>query len=439
MAEISDGAAIQLKEIGYFKVTNRDLDSYERNCHFKREEILDNSVVVDVGSGWNQELSEDLEKLNKGIKTISLDASLAIPPKGIEGVEYVKGGIVPKEVSEKAQETRLSEVREDSVAAVMPDIPLKDDVADLVVDCFGPGMYLNDEKFIEYIKEIKRVLKPDGEAHMFPVSYSQDDYKNLARNGELNDSQSIIDGGRRVELIEEDNNFSLEKYEQKDDTGRTRVGLVIKKETLNGSKSSYPYEIPEDFVGNEFLMENLETTYKCLKEVYPGVDFKIFDSEGSSAILYESDSTPGLVYKVAKFTDEYIQGNNSFGNEAKKMKIFEDHDLGPKLVKFHPEKALADIDLGVDLPTGVPAERAIIVMEKIDYEEPIKPIMSEEKFALEKNKLMNSFRELKMTPGDIELVWDKKREKIIVIDVAGVSEEWQGEDNLIKWVERFLI
>lgn len=165
MAEIGEGAATQLKEIGYFKVTNRDLESYERNCHFKGEEILNNSVVVDIGSGWNQELSAGLEKLNKGIKTISLDASLAIPPKGIKGVEYVKGGIFTHEVSKKMQKDRLVEARENSVAAVMPEIPLASEVADLVVDCFGPGMYLDDEKFVEYIREVKRVLKDGGEAH----------------------------------------------------------------------------------------------------------------------------------------------------------------------------------------------------------------------------------------------------------------------------------
>ena len=360
-----------------------------------------------------------MEKLNKGIKTISLDASLAIPPKGIKGVEYVKGGIFTHEVSKKMQKDRLAEARENSVAAVMPEIPLASGVVDLVVDCFGPGMYLDDEKFMEYIREVRRVLKDGGDAHIFPISYSQDDYKNIAKNGMLNNKQSVVDGNRRLDLIKEGEGFVLNGYEQEDDNGRVRLGMIIKK--------------------NEYLAKNLETTFMAIKKVYPDIDFKIFDAEGSSAVIYESDSTPGLVYKVAKFTDEEVQGNNYFIEEAKKMMKLAERDRAPKLVKFHPEVALAkNISKEEGFPLGVSSERTIIVMEKIDYDEPIKPVISDEKFISEKNELINVFEELKMIPGDVELVWDKNREKVVVIDVGGMMEGQFSDEQLYQSIDAVL-
>ncbi|MFA6007100.1 MAG: class I SAM-dependent methyltransferase [Candidatus Shapirobacteria bacterium] len=204
------------------------MGDYEKFCHFEGTKIGQNSVVVDVGSGWNQELSADLENLNMGIKTISLDASLAISPEGIEGVNYKKGenGGDTHRVSEEEQRERLLKTRENSVAAVMPEIPLKDGVADLVVDCYGPATYLGDEKWAEYVSEVGRILKNGGEAHMFPI----DNFDNFVLNWDENRSE--VSANKRLNLLDEvleERGLKLDRYSQDDEEGNVRVGVVIKK------------------------------------------------------------------------------------------------------------------------------------------------------------------------------------------------------------------
>lgn len=236
MTEIGEGAATQLKEIGYFRVTERKLDSYEKYCHIESNNIAQESVVVDIGSGWNQELSAGLENLDKGIKTISLDASLAIPPKGIDGVTYStwrENKLV--DVDENMQKERLALTRENSVAAIVPDLPLKNGVADLIVDCYGPATYLDDEKIVEYISEIGRVLKNNGEAHLYPI----DNFDDFVLKDE--EDRCVVSGDRRLELSREvakNGGLIFEKYLQDDETGSSRVGLVIKKEAVIKDKSS---------------------------------------------------------------------------------------------------------------------------------------------------------------------------------------------------------
>lgn len=220
-----DGGVGALQEIGYFRVTDRGLDQYEKYCHIDSKTIPHGGVVVDVGSGWNQELSRDLEKKDAGIKTISLDASLAIPVKGAEGITYQtwdNDKLV--HVDEATAKKRLLEKRDGSVAAIIPDIPLKSNVADLVVDCYGPGTYLEDDKFVEYIGEVVRVLKNGGSAHIYPI----DNFVEFSFGGDS--YQAVKSADRRMAGVKfKDENISCEQYVQEDFKGDQRVGLVIKR------------------------------------------------------------------------------------------------------------------------------------------------------------------------------------------------------------------
>ena len=215
----------QLREIGYFRVTHRGLDDYEKFCHIDRNSIGNGATVVDVGSGWNQELSRDLEEMGKGIKTVSLDASLAIPPEGLDGVKYqtnISGEV--GDVTEEMARERLLAKQDGSVAAIMPDIPLKSDSADLVVDCFGPGTYLDDEGVVKYVGEVVRVLKDGGSARVYPID-SYDDFC----EGESSE-RAIISGQRRLALLNSDEGGAkFEYFLQEDSDGVQRVGLVVEK------------------------------------------------------------------------------------------------------------------------------------------------------------------------------------------------------------------
>lgn len=217
-----DGTVKALSEIGFFAVTVRGLDDYEKYIHIDRQQIPDGAVVVDVGSGWNQELSRDLEKLNRGIATISLDASLAMPVEGIVGIPFqtvVDGELV--DVTKEMAEERIKTNRKNSYAAIMPDMPLKDDVANMVVDCYGPATYLDDDTFVQYVDEVNRVLKSNGTANIYPID-NIDDYKSSE-----DVDRAVISAKRRIDLL--DSNLVFETFIQKDYDGVERVGITISK------------------------------------------------------------------------------------------------------------------------------------------------------------------------------------------------------------------
>lgn len=275
--KIGEGAKKQLKEIGYFRVTDRGLGDYEKYCHFSSKEILNNAVVVDIGSGWNQELSTGLEKLNKGIKTINLDASLAILPENVDEVVYqtFENNKLIK-VDRKKQSKRLSQTKENSVAAVMPNIPLKDEVADLIADCYGPATYLEDENWVKYVDEIKRVLKIGAEAHLYPVDSFEDFYKKGVE-------RLVENGDRRLDLLN-GKGFSLEKYLQEDESGIARMGVIIKKESCENNLDSRVIKL--DYPKGKYSDIDEKNKYEIWNGLYSAmISAQIMEEERFNSML----------------------------------------------------------------------------------------------------------------------------------------------------------
>lgn len=237
MDQNKDTVPNSLKDIGYFRVTDRSLDEYKKFNHIDMERLPKNATVVDIGSGTFQKFSKELADERPDLKVISIDASLALPP--IEHGVYSKTGEISyhhhnpenneiERVNEDFRKKRLKNKQPNTLAAVLPNIPLKENSADLIIDSFGPAMYLDDEKHNKYFSEIIRVLKKGGSAHLYPI----DTIDEFIGSKPEETSNRINIATKRIEKILKHFKKDIEQpryYEQQDKNLTTRPGLIITK------------------------------------------------------------------------------------------------------------------------------------------------------------------------------------------------------------------
>lgn len=178
-----------------FYVTNRpyeQLATYLDLTTDNLEKIPENGKVLEVGSGATRRFAEGLSLVRPDLKIISLDPTLGI--KNDDFVNVVRRDSSGKiesvyytnEIIKKVRDPYMSGKMEDSkkihkervqgedlaVAALAPNLPFKKESFDLIVDTFGPGLYLHEKspkQFEDYLLTIFDVLKPGGEARIFPV------------------------------------------------------------------------------------------------------------------------------------------------------------------------------------------------------------------------------------------------------------------------------
>ena len=143
--------------------------------------LPENAVVVEVGSGKNQEFEQGLRKLRPDIKVVSIDPTLSFNPErkdvfakekpdAVFYHQLKKGETLPLSIPEyrRIQTQRIKDKQEGAVAALAPYLPLKADSVDLIVDRFGPFLYLDENYLKDYIRTIASVLKPGAEARICP-------------------------------------------------------------------------------------------------------------------------------------------------------------------------------------------------------------------------------------------------------------------------------
>ena len=233
-AQIKGQIPQSLREIQYFRVTNRHLPEYQKYAHIDIQPLPSNATVIDIGSGVNQELSQDIRKLRPDITVINIDASLALPITnepydpliaGSEHLSYftLNGGEI---MTKEDRLNRRQNHQPNTLAAVLPDIPLTKNSADLIIDLFGPALYLEKDKISEYFKNIHKTLKTNGEAHLYPID-------NHFEFLQIGDNQTLIDisKSRALFALEQTNVFQNDYhfYEQPDNNGNIRLGLIITK------------------------------------------------------------------------------------------------------------------------------------------------------------------------------------------------------------------
>lgn len=169
-----------------FTVTSRAYERVLESCHLEQQDILSlpkNAVVVEIGSGMFQEFENGIKEKRPDVIVYSFDPTLSFDSarKDIAASEGSAGGdnvtyTILKNPSERDIRTyrRIQTKRKEQVSAgarseSVPPIHLKSQMVDLLVDSYGASLYLPREQFITYVKEIRRVLKPQGQARLFPI------------------------------------------------------------------------------------------------------------------------------------------------------------------------------------------------------------------------------------------------------------------------------
>lgn len=179
-----------------YYVTDRSFELLRKFLHLTDSEIQkipENGSVLEVGSGVYRNFASGLSMERPDLKIFSVDPTLAISKEEFVSVvrrndegkirsiyytnklvdknaEYLMTGIV--ENNQKILKERLGEGQVNDVASLAPNLPFKNETFDLIVDSFGPGFYLHSngrQEFEKYLLSIFNLLRPGGEARIFPV------------------------------------------------------------------------------------------------------------------------------------------------------------------------------------------------------------------------------------------------------------------------------
>ena len=247
-------------EIGYFRVTDREFDRALDASGLDQDDLLNlptNAVIAEIGSGLNQNFANEIKNVRQDVKVVSLDPTYNLPnskfftthERGrngkLEQVSYTyfgensfyKGEIPeyadPSEITEVINEERASQAKktENVVSGLAPEIPFASESLDMLIDLWGPGLYLKryseGSQLEEYLQNIVRVLKKGGQARIYPI-----DYYNEAM--EENDTRNANAIKEYQNILQKISNIKIEFYEQDDPAlknrkTQTRVGIKIGK------------------------------------------------------------------------------------------------------------------------------------------------------------------------------------------------------------------
>lgn len=196
-----------MSNIPEFYLTNRELKELLWMSGLSENYIKslpENAVVLEIGGGLDQNFAEGVKKLRPDIKPITIDPTIIIgsdnknsfdiyyrkDPKNSGKFKYAQylrkvkwyqdRKLKPEKDSIKVEnqkefsKTRIQRAHETGfpIAALAPQIPLRDESIDLIIDIYGPGIYLQTKEnpsLDKYLKEIYRILKPGGVARIFPA------------------------------------------------------------------------------------------------------------------------------------------------------------------------------------------------------------------------------------------------------------------------------
>jgi hypothetical protein len=251
------GESVILNKNDEYRVTDR---TYEQSLDFsdlidEDIKILPNAaVVVDIGSGVNQRFSQGVKELRPDIKVVSIDPTLSLKDQGdfrvksyrdvesgkLNRVDYsrkitlsgkpIKAELYdPEEMLEDIVSERLNiaQGNPSTLAAFAPDLPLKSESVDLIIETHGPFMYeLGSQK--EYIDQIVRVLKVDGQARIYPLDSLDEFVVHRNING---DERNKLVMARVVDMFAGRKDVDVVFYEKYDPVPKQiRLGMkIIKK------------------------------------------------------------------------------------------------------------------------------------------------------------------------------------------------------------------
>ncbi|MBI2011576.1 hypothetical protein HYS91_02290 [Candidatus Daviesbacteria bacterium] len=211
-----------------------------------------------------------------------------------------------------------------------------------------------------------------------------------------------------------------------------------------------------------FSERRINLTKTVLKEIFPRKSFQVLSNPWSTSVVWIEEGVDDRVYKVGipyaynpKFKKEddwqnWYQNFRRFSQEttleieeARKIKLLNGYGLAPQLHLYVPvEDSLNGVEGKVrprvinpiventQIPISLTKGRLpVIIMERVDYDEngvyglPIDMRMQwvEQTFGI--------LERLKLYPADSEAVYDKKNQRIVFIDLGGMSTDFAGNDR----------
>lgn len=137
--------------------SQRSFESYERLLGFSEQE-LEGKTILDLGAGANLALAEGAKERNIDAAVTSLNPQLAEKEK-----------FFGEHLREKAKGER-------AIAGIAQALPFRDAAFDRIYSLYSVPLYLPTEEK-EYrlaFEEMIRVLKPGGEAVLFPCDHPEE-------------------------------------------------------------------------------------------------------------------------------------------------------------------------------------------------------------------------------------------------------------------------
>lgn len=217
----------QEKDVGYFRLSDRDVTDYERIFGFQAEELKRGSRVLDLGSGTNQDFARSLEQQRPDIKVTSLDPTLFLSKYDIN-----KEGI-PRATTVDERGYRRKNKYGEVVVAIFPEtphLPFKNQIFDYIFDNHGPLMYFEDDFALlkSYVNEIMRVLKPQGTVYIYPLDLMAD-LLSVDMLSENKDEEIYLKSENRILAIMGQLGTETAEYQLFDFTEGTPQHLLIRK------------------------------------------------------------------------------------------------------------------------------------------------------------------------------------------------------------------
>lgn len=149
------------------------LEEYESELGFSREQ-LKGKTILDLGSGTTDKFARELHEAGIDARVISLSSDLNTSHSAKTERERV------------APNWKIS-----GVSAIAQRLPFKDEAFDMIFGVYSVTYYAHGEHDVKaWVREIRRTLKPGGEARLYPV-YDE---------GSGKDTENIKNAAKKVNL-----------------------------------------------------------------------------------------------------------------------------------------------------------------------------------------------------------------------------------------------
>lgn len=185
---------ISLKDIKTFWVTATSFEDYKRTFSLDPNTLKPNARVLDLGSGTHQEFAKGLKEVRPDVYVVSVDPTLglatdekALKEKGVDYIISEDESISTELAQEEARKKRLEDKAENAVAAEVPQLSFKQGSFDYIFENHGVFTQLPPEDQEKHVREILRIVAPEGVINIYPLDESAHSNTNQERltDGEL--------------------------------------------------------------------------------------------------------------------------------------------------------------------------------------------------------------------------------------------------------------